>query len=555
MEEEKNKKRKSPIDLDWDKLLPPRQQDDDEPSPILVVTTIAGVAGQPQSTMGGGEQVGDELETMPDLRLEESITRGRKNYETLGPKLPDKGQKLLASIRRFEEENERRKRRRLVKDDGGAGKPQSQNRCIHGASCGFGQEAPSLHKSEFGSRFCRKMEENIDCRTVDAFENELTALGRCDKWRMRQNGQFSGRGKYRSEITSRQTAFQSPNFLSIDLDEQNVSNGACTRRQLSPGSPPNIEEDMSSSFSKRNDPKVHPSNNLRPRNGQTVVVVDEEETQLEEMVQQDKTDDCIKEIKIYYPSRDDPESVEICYADMQCLAPETYLSSTIMNFYIRYLQQPTSATDRVRCSYHFFSTYFYEKLKEAVLNKTSDKENLFSKFRRWWKGVNIFEKAYILLPIHEYHHWSLVIICIPDKDDETGPILLHLDSLGLHSSRSIFDNIKSFLIKEWNYLNQQEASSNYHIADRIWQNLPRRIDQRTITVPQQKNEYDCGLFVLFFMERFIEEAPQRLKKKDLAMFGKKWFNPKEASDLRQKIRYLLRKKFKEESEDTSVLEA
>jgi Ulp1 family protease len=36
-------------------------------------------------------------------------------------------------------------------------------------------------------------------------------------------------------------------------------------------------------------------------------------------------------------------------------------------------------------------------------------------------------------------------------------------------------------------------------------------------VPQQKNDYDCGLFVLFFMERFIEEAPERLKKKDLDM--------------------------------------
>jgi len=39
-------------------------------------------------------------------------------------------------------------------------------------------------------------------------------------------------------------------------------------------------------------------------------------------------------------------------------------------------------------------------------------------------------------------HWSLVIICIPDKEDESGPILLHLDSLGLHSSKSVFDNIK-----------------------------------------------------------------------------------------------------------------
>lgn len=31
----------------------------------------------------------------------------------------------------------------------------------------------------------------------------------------------------------------------------------------------------------------------------------------------------------------------------------------------------------------------------------SSKETSFTKFRRWWKGVNLFEKAYILLPIHD----------------------------------------------------------------------------------------------------------------------------------------------------------
>lgn len=36
-------------------------------------------------------------------------------------------------------------------------------------------------------------------------------------------------------------------------------------------------------------------------------------------------------------------------------------------------------------------------------------------------------------------------------------------------------------------------------------------------VPQQKNDFDCGPFVLFFIKRFIEEAPQRLKRKDLGM--------------------------------------
>lgn len=37
----------------------------------------------------------------------------------------------------------------------------------------------------------------------------------------------------------------------------------------------------------------------------------------------------------YLLTRDDPESVEICYSDINCLAPEGFLTSPIMNFYIR----------------------------------------------------------------------------------------------------------------------------------------------------------------------------------------------------------------------------
>ena len=37
----------------------------------------------------------------------------------------------------------------------------------------------------------------------------------------------------------------------------------------------------------------------------------------------------------------------------------------------------------------------------------------------------------------------------------------------------------------------------------------------------------------------MEEAPETLKRKDLAMFGKPWFKPEEMSNLRVKIRKLL----------------
>lgn len=274
-----------------------------------------------------------------------------------------------------------------------------------------------------------------------------------------------------------------------------------------------------------------------------MVVLDEEDCQPTYTIQEEDETLERMEAKIYYPSRDDPECVEVHYSDIKCLAPEAFLSSTIMNFYIRYLQRPVSATGKSRSDNHFFSTYFYGKVKEAVLSKRNDKATVFSKLRRWWKGVNIFEKAYILLPINEDYHWSLVIICLPNKKDKAGPIILHLDSLGYHSSPKIFQNVRSFLKEEWEYLNQTGEPLNLPIADKIWRQLPGRIDEKNITVPQQKNDYDCGIFVLYFMERFIEDAPERFRKKDLAMFGRKWFKSEDASCLRGRIWNLLKEEF------------
>lgn len=48
-----------------------------------------------------------------------------------------------------------------------------------------------------------------------------------------------------------------------------------------------------------------------------------------------------------------------------------------------------------QCIYKFLAYLVFFSPMQA------DREDLFLKFRRWWKGVNIFEKAYIFLPIHE----------------------------------------------------------------------------------------------------------------------------------------------------------
>ncbi|CAN6216934.1 unnamed protein product [Urochloa humidicola] len=242
--------------------------------------------------------------------------------------------------------------------------------------------------------------------------------------------------------------------------------------------------------------------------------------------------------KLYYPSREHPNSVEISSDDIRCLQPESLLSSPIMNFYIMYLQGPMSSI-RPRGAYHIFNTYFFSKLED--MTSKEDKTTYFLKLRRWWKGVNIFEKAYILLPVHAETHWSLVIICMPTKEDQTGPVILHLDSLKFHSSRLIFSVVSRFLKEEWKYLNGNVSSAECPLRETVWKNFPRKIEKKTIEVPQQENDYDCGLFVLYYMQRFIQEAPERLQKKDLSMFGKRWFRPEEPSQLREKIRHLLQK--------------
>ncbi|XP_074335029.1 uncharacterized protein LOC141672353 isoform X1 [Apium graveolens] len=579
MEEASNKKMK--LSLDWDKLLDGNDEDDGDP-PALVVTKTG---ADDRSENDSGESSRLMFEMMTDSELAQSIEKKRKTLASTAQNLRDKGQKLKDMIRSLEKEKERREKCpffrkdtrsvemeedshkrnwRTVKDNSGSDMPaHSQSSGIKGKSTGFKQVShpSSRPQSQFGSIFCHKVEEDQANRAPGgAFQNQLKTLGRCDRRKAtlddqvspketklnsqvlpketRQNGQGSPKERW-SRLKLR-TAFQSPGFFSADVKNNCTSNGAVHTSSSSL----DLKKNPSGDSSRRNSSKVYPSNNSRPTTQvPTIVLLDEECQNVDKTDEEEKVDESMKGSKIYYPSRDHPNSVEICYTDMECLAPETYLTSTIMNFYIRYLQQPTFTIENDRCSYHIFTTYFYEKLKAAVQNMNNDMEKKYAKFRRWWKGVNIFEKAYIFLPINENHHWSLVIICIPDKEDECGPILLHLDSLGFHISSSIFENIKRFLEKEWAYLNDKETSSNYPIEDRIWKILPQRIEEKVIMVPQQKNDYDCGLFVLFFIQRFIEDAPERLKKKDLARFGKQWFSPKEASDLRLKIRVLLKKKF------------
>ncbi|XP_060214295.1 ubiquitin-like-specific protease 1D isoform X1 [Lycium barbarum] len=507
--------------LDWNKLI------DDEPPVELVVANKAPPKAAGVSIEGGEQN--DELSMFTNAEIIEKIDRLKRLFGgSTGARLSDGGAKLKANIKKHEDELEKRKLLRSDKGTNGCASLGRHHSGSTGVPKGLGQRCPQSAtplQSAFAVCFSNKLEEKQEnSKTTNGFQNELTALNPCGRKRTLTK-QFSPRRRRKTTLSSREAPFKFP----VSIDEREFYADGKRREKWKPF-------------------QAHSACTSRHANDE-VVLVDEEEPDVVELRQRMyHVVASTKATKIYYPSREDPESVEICYSDMESLAPEAYLSSPIMNFYIRYLQQRKSHADGERCEYHFFNTYFYLKLQEAVSSEQNDREASFVKLRRWWKGLNIFEKSYIFLPIHENRHWSLVIICIPDKEENLGPIVLHLDSLGLHCSSSIFVTIKEFLVEEWKFL-RREGVADLFIADEIWEDLQWRIDENIITVPQQKNVYDCGLFVLYFMERFIVEADERFKKKDLAMFGRNWFEPEEASRMRRKIRVILKEKFENSSDN------
>uniref|UniRef100_A0A0E0E229 Ubiquitin-like protease family profile domain-containing protein n=1 Tax=Oryza meridionalis TaxID=40149 RepID=A0A0E0E229_9ORYZ len=110
-----------------------------------------------------------------------------------------------------------------------------------------------------------------------------------------------------------------------------------------------------------------------------------------------------------------------------------------------------------------------------------------------------------------------------------------------------------FLKEEWNYLNKTGSLEDCHLHESVWKNLPRKIKKKAVTVPQQDNEYDCGVFVLYYMRRFIEEAPERLNNKDSSnMFGEGWFQREEASALRKEMQALLLQLFEEAKDNNHM---
>uniref|UniRef100_A0A1J3H8M3 Ubiquitin-like-specific protease 1D n=1 Tax=Noccaea caerulescens TaxID=107243 RepID=A0A1J3H8M3_NOCCA len=145
------------------------------------------------------------------------------------------------------------------------------------------------------------------------------------------------------------------------------------------------------------------------------------------------------------------------------------------------------------------------------------------------KKKQMFSKKYVFLPIVYWSHWTLLIFCnFGEKlDSESGnTCMLFLDSLKTTNSWQLLEpDIRKFVLDVYRVEGRTEDK---RLVDEIELFVPK--------VPQQTNDVECGSFVLYYIQRFIEDAPESFIADDYPSFMKEdWFSHEDLDEFCNKL--------------------
>lgn len=227
-------------------------------------------------------------------------------------------------------------------------------------------------------------------------------------------------------------------------------------------------------------------------------------------------------------------SITILVEDQNRLKPNQYLNDNIVDFYLMYLIN-TSNQHVV----HVMNSFFFTLLSRRDKNKSL---------------IDLFEKEFVVIPIHSGIHWYLAMILWPkslieNRSNNTtdGDSFSESEELNTQStcelelkkcSIVIFDSLvsmrrkRSLTIKELRQYLASELMKRYQIN---LNNNGKGISYIVAKVPSQKNAFDCGVYLLHYVEKFLSDpysiAFKLSSKEDL----KDWFPDNEIEEKRIKI--------------------
>lgn len=180
--------------------------------------------------------------------------------------------------------------------------------------------------------------------------------------------------------------------------------------------------------------------------------------------------------------------------DLSTLEEQNWINDQIINMYGELIMEATE--QRV----HFFNSFFHKQLVAKG----------YEGVKRWTKKIDLFSKWLVLIPIHLEIHWSLVTVSMAHKT------ISYYDSQGI-VFRHTTENIMKYLLAEAKEKKQTAFQKGWKI---------------TIIkgIPQQKNDSDCGVFVLEYCRCLSVKQPFRFSQEDMPRIRKRIY--KELCDCR-----------------------
>lgn len=171
--------------------------------------------------------------------------------------------------------------------------------------------------------------------------------------------------------------------------------------------------------------------------------------------------------------------------DLSTLEEQNWINDQIINMYGELIMEATE--QRV----HFFNSFFHKQLVAKG----------YEGVKRWTKKIDLFSKWLVLIPIHLEIHWSLVTVSMAHKT------ISYYDSQGI-VFRHTTENIMKYLLAEAKEKKQTGFQKGWKI---------------TIIkgIPQQKNDSDCGVFVLEYCRCLSVKQPFRFSQEDMPRIRKR----------------------------------